>query len=918
MEELEPLRLRWARTLLRRPARMALAALGLAAVGLGLALVRLEVSTERSVILGARHEYVRDFVALAEEFGDVDGIVVLVRARDRTGARACGAALAARLQADARVGSVFWQVPDEALRGHALLFTRQADLEEVERRLAEGGDALQAVLQGGLAGLCRHAAAAATQGGREVAGAEAARGFEFLASLVQGAAAAADGAPYAGAWWELAPPGVRGRDGHVWTRDGRLVLLVRPRAAAGPERQQAVAAVREAVAAASTFFPAADMGVTGGPVLEADEGAAFAHDARRATLLSAAFVAVVLVVALRRVREPALVLVALAWSMAATLGLAAAWPGHLNLITVVFCALLVGIGVDPGLHVLTRLDEALTAGLSEEDALVTALAGATPSAVASSAAVAVAFLAALFAEVDGVREFGWVAGAGVLCCLAGQLGLLPVLVALAARRGGRPRPTAGWSRWRPALLIDRCIERRPGWLAGGLLAGTALLAGWAALPVGGGPRLRFEPNLMLLQARGAESVRLASEVLSDEGLTGMFGAVVVEDEAALRRVQARVRRLPTVGRTESILDVVPADQPAKLAALRRIDARLEALLAAPPPPRPERSRAAEELAAALEPAARALLQGGRPGDADLVMRLQQRLETIAGAEPVAAARIDAWEVSFQADLGAALQRLREECRAGPLTAAALPPQVRGRFVGRSGRHLLRVYPKGDPWEPAALEAFLDDLRREVVDAGGFPVQLYESTQLLAKGARRVAAIAVAFVALVVLVHLRSAVVTALVLATAVVGASWAVGVMALLGVVVDPANVLGLPITLGLGVSILIHVAHRDREVREAPSIAGPPAVVASSAGRAVALAALTTAIGFAALGLSDHRGLASLGSATALGVGCCLLAALTLFPALLRLRAGPTPEPTLELRPGPRTGPGGRPSRPSDRLPGP
>lgn len=915
-----PLALALARAIVAHPGRVALLALATGALGLALAFARLELWTDRTALLGTRHPHVRSFAALQADFRDVDAIVALVRAPTRAQARSAADALAARSMADPRLGGAFHRVPDEALRGRALLFLTRAEVLDVERRLADAEPALARLRTGGVAGLLEHvrealAGATATADGGK---ADDARldDLRLLEAIVRGAGApAAPDEPTP--WFALAPASVVERDGYVWTSDGRAVVLVRPREAAalvaGPagQRLEAVAALRGLAAEVSAATPGVEIGLTGGPVLEADEGATFLRDARWSTLAAASLVAAALVVALRRVGDPVRVLLAFAWGAAVTLGVAALWPGHLNVVTVVFCALLVGLGVDHGLHVVSRFDEARAAGLDANDALVSAVSLGAAPVVAAGLTTTLGFLATLFAEVDGVRELGVVAGVGSLAALVGQLLLLPALMTFRAGPPGAPadRPRPGWAHSALARGLDRLVERRPRLVVGLALVATALGLAVALGPgPTGRPRLRFDGNLLLLQAQGVESVRLASEVLTDAGIGGMFAAVVVEDEAALRRVEATLDALPTVGRTESLLDVVPTEQPAKLAALGRIGARVDLLLAAAPAAKLDpaaRARAGEALARDLEPAARALLARGQGELAGTVLALQEALEALAraGASP----RVDAWEATLLADLDATLRRLAEECRArAPVTAAALPAEVRARFVGASGRLLLRVYPKGDPWDPAALEAFLADLRREVADTGGFPVHLQESLRLLERGAVRAASLAAVFVALLLVVHLRGVAVPLLVVLAAACGVAWGTIAMALLGLVANPATLLAIPITLGVGTGYGLHMAHRDREARSTPSVAGAPWVIASSAGRAVVLSAVTTALAFAALGVAQHRGLASLGRAVAVGVACCLPAMLVLLPALLRLRAGPTHAPSLSGTPGPKTGPGG------------
>ncbi|MBX3472364.1 MAG: MMPL family transporter, partial [Planctomycetes bacterium] len=344
-----------------RPGRAALVLLLTGAAALLLGRARLELSADRTDLLGRQHAYARSFGELQDDFGDVDSIVVLVAAPAREAALAYAADLSAAVAAapGAPFGAVFYGVPEEALQGKALLFLDLPDLEEVERRLAGAAPALVALGEGGAGGLLEHVAERA----RAVARREAADGggdddaadLPLLAGLVEALSdSVAAGAPRLPAWRELIPAGVDDRDGYVWTRDGRLVVLVEARARGGPARLAAVDALRALLEARRPAWPAVETGLTGSPVLEADEQATFVRDALRATGAALLGLVLLLVASLRRVVAPLLVLLGLGWAVVVTLGVAALWPGHLNLVTVVVGALLLGVGADGALHLVTR------------------------------------------------------------------------------------------------------------------------------------------------------------------------------------------------------------------------------------------------------------------------------------------------------------------------------------------------------------------------------------------------------------------------------------------------------------------------------------------------------------------------------------------------------------------------------------
>jgi hypothetical protein len=257
---------------------------------------------------------------------------------------------------------------------------------------------------------------------------------------------------------------------------------------------------------------------------------------------------------------------------------------------------------------------------------------------------------------------------------------------------------------------------------------------------------------------------------------------------------------------------------------------------------------------------------------------------------VATQRLQHFEDRMTADLLEDLHRLRAVANPAPITLADLPPELRERYIGTTGKWLVRAFARDCLWEHAPLRRFVEVVRAVDPRATGKPFGTLEGLETMKAGFEWAALYALIAIVVVLLVDFRSVGFTLLALVPLGVGVAATLGVLALLGMSLNPANMLALPLIVGVGVDNGVHVLHdfRARQRGRAYSLGGATA-------RGILVAALTTVLGFGALMISGHRGLVSLGFVLALGVSCCLAAALLLLPAALRLLTLPR-RPRLRL----------------------
>ena len=398
--------------------------------------------------------------------------------------------------------------------------------------------------------------------------------------------------------------------------------------------------------------------------------------------------------------------------------------------------------------------------------------------------------------------------------------------------------------------------------------------------------LRFDTNLFDLLPRNAESLRYQRKMVLDSDLSPLFSIVVAADAESLAEMQRRAEAEPRIERFESVLTFLPREPElaertlAELA--RRLD-RVELPETLEPLDRDSLGSALQHLEEALALAADDAFNAGL---SDWVAPLEDvRAQTEALLELVSSAgetEVEAWNRHQPRLLDMArrtLNELRRVAVADAPTLDNLPLPLRERFLTRSGALLGFLYPVGDVFEPEQLEAYVAASRRVDKDVTGFPVVFHKMSGRITSGFYRAVLVGGALVALILLIDYRNLRHALLALVPLGLGLIWMTGGMRLFGISFNFANLVAVPLILGVGIDNGVHVIHRVRLEGDA----GAGAVLRHT-GRAILIASLTTMIGFGSLALASHRGVASLGYVLILGVGSCLITSTVVLPNLLVL----------------------------------
>ena len=665
---------------------------------------------------------------------------------------------------------------------------------------------------------------------------------------------------------------------HVF-RNGRMyVVLIHPRVledVSSPQHHGAtIPKLRRILREVGTQYSGLRISLTGEPVLDNDEMAVSERDAAKSSVLTILLVGIVVVAGFRDWLRMLLSITCLVMVIVITMGYATLAVGHLNIITITFTIMILGLGEDLGVQFISRFEEELSKGADRFGAVRGALQFTAPSIITAGVTNAAAFFAMALSGFKGVIELGIIAGGGMLLATGGMVMLLPAML-LTIRRRHEPARQAAKAQ---VTAIERVLLRRPHvtWIVCAVVTAGALALTW---------RVGFDYNVLNLQSSGLESVETELRLLNADAESTIYAAVVADNLDEARRLHAALTNLPSVAAVHSVAELIPEHQEEKVAIIREIRERVGGVQFEAPPTDPaDVGVVLRSLGSVRLRAGQLSRDAGERGDTaaekilsalrDAAQTARDRLQTTEAG--VAAERLAQYEKSFFGDLQAQLSLLATQSDR-PMELGDIPADLHRMLVGRTGKLLLRVFPAENVWERAPLERFVTEVQTVAPNATGTPRGLYEFIDILQRGYIKAALWAFLVIAVMVYADLRGALATALTLLPLLVGMVWMVGAMALFGIPFNPANILTLPLMVGIGVAYGIYVVRRYREDGEAT-------FYGKSTGRAVMLSALTAVIAFASLLTGAHRGIRSLGLVMAIGVVACLLASLAMLPALLEL----------------------------------
>src|SRR5262244_3165457 len=457
--------------------------------------------------------------------------------------------------------------------------------------------------------------------------------------------------------------------------------------------------------------------LTGSVVLSDEEFATVADGAVLNGVITLLLVGFVLWLALRKARIIFAVLVNLVFGLLYTAAIGLWMVGALNLISVAFAVLFVGLGVDFGIQFCVRYRSERHAFDDLDRALLATARGMAAPLLLAAASIAAAFYSFLPTAYRGLSELGLIAGIGIIIALATTLTLLPAL--LTVLKPPREQKPIGFA---ALASLDRFLEKRRNWIVGTTLAATIL-----GLPLLAG--LRFDFNPLNLRSQDAESVVTLLDLMKVPDTSPNTIDVLKGDVAQASAIAEELRRLPEVGRVLTLQSFVPEDQDAKLALIEDASFFLQNTLSpaeveaepTPPETQAEIGKLVLELSAAAQTrrvASAELNDVARDLDSPAAVqarRLASALAPLVNAPPAA---LDEAQHALIAPLRTTLRQAKRLLDAEPVSIETLPPELKKTWMYADGRVRVEVVPKGDGNDNAVLHRFVTAVRSVAPEAAG--------------------------------------------------------------------------------------------------------------------------------------------------------------------------------------------------------
>jgi hopanoid biosynthesis associated RND transporter like protein HpnN len=594
--------------------------------------------------------------------------------------------------------------------------------------------------------------------------------------------------------------------------------------------------------------------LTGSVALADEEFASVAEGMQWALLASFLLITLILYLSLKSWRIILPIFITLFCGLALTTAFALVMVKSLNLISVAFAVMFTGIAVDFGIQFGVRYRDLRYHQPDFNEALrMTADRIAAPLLLAALS-TAVGFLSFTPTSYRGVAELGLIAGSGMLIAFTLNITLLPALM-----RFTKPQPEQEAVGFGILAPLDDLIEQHRIKFLAAFAVISLIMLGLCFF-------LRFDFDPLNLKDPKTESVSTMLELMKDPDTSPYTIDILAENLEKAEQLAAQLRALPEVDKAITLQSLVPDEQEKKIAivkdALNLLLPSLNPPGTLPPPSPAEMRQVAEMLANKLTS-----LKDPSPDANALAEDLRLFTKLNDGA-------LETTRNHLRDGVAKNLTELKQRLNPSPVSAPNIPEDLKRDWTAADGRARIEVYPKGDPKQQDVLVKFAESVRALAPEATGTAVSIQESSKTVRRAFVEAAIYSGIMIFLLLLLIMKNLKHTAYVLAPLLLAFLLTLGTAAAVDIPINFANIIALPLLLGLGVSYSIYFVVYWKQGFDQP--------LQSSMARAVLASAATAFVAFGSLSMSNHPGTASMGLLLALSLFYVLFTTFLFTPALV------------------------------------
>ncbi|MBN2408042.1 MAG: MMPL family transporter [Elusimicrobia bacterium] len=636
-------------------------------------------------------------------------------------------------------------------------------------------------------------------------------------------------------------------------------------------------------------------GLTGMVAVQHDENVSIEKSLGYTTVIALAAVLAMLIIAFRMWMAPLYGLLTLIVGVIWAVGLVTVTLGSLNMMSAMMAVILIGLGIDFSIHIISVFTENRSLGKGIEESLSVTFRNTGKGIITGALTTAAAFFAVTIARTRGMKEMGIVLGGGVIMVLLATFLLLPALLVLREKKRDRISAAKGEKR-KTADISFRSLGVAGHWLSRHYIKSLAGVIVISAVLVYAASKITFDHNYLNLEPKGLKSVELEDTIIDKFDLSIDYGMVLADSPEESRKTASLLKEKPLIASVEDISLYLPSkeEQERRLPHIRQIRKALAASRLQPAVDRENAVRFIDELDRlrmnVMEMQDMAYLGGQDKVDAkctkitgdpenpqspDIIGGLMEYMEKNA---ETSRERLSSFQDVFSPYFRESAMSMSSE---DILTLEDLPDSILDRYANRDRNlFLVTAYPAMNIWkDKTVMERFSETLESISGKATGMSIIMKYLIDIMGEDGRKALALTILLVFIILLADFGKPLYAVIAMIPLLLGALWMVGLMKLAGMQFTVMNVLGLPLIIGIGIDDGVHIVHRWMAEGR-----GAVRQVYASTGKAILLTSLTTMLAFGSLVFSIYRGFASLGGAMFLGVAACFLTSVSVLAPIIGL----------------------------------